>query len=344
MDGRSLKEVPFAGGVAYEVVDESTKQQLALALYGLWQIPVRPGHALRFPGPNPVSVESKHVDWIRDSVYVAGEKTDGERYLLMMLEFDGKQLACLVNRKMEFFVVSGWSPATECFRGTLVDAEMVKTGTVFTLMIFDLICLCGEYHAQRSFDDRYEQQKRFLRMVGHPALFCVTIKCWYSLQQLGDLKKVIQMPQSKTDGVIFMPTRLPVKTWRHDELLKWKPAHLVTIDFRVVRGEERSIYEFKLYDTAAKQDVIAQNNFGMEDCVLKALMDYEIGQKGSAIVECGFMWDSSLRGVEGMWVPRKVRMDKSFPNNVTTFHNTRKTIRDNVTLEAIAEAAGHPMV
>ena len=44
-----------------------------------------------FPGPQPISIEYKHFPILRNSEYFVCEKTDGERYMMVALLFEGKR-------------------------------------------------------------------------------------------------------------------------------------------------------------------------------------------------------------------------------------------------------------
>ncbi len=58
-----------------------------------------------FPGPQPISVEYKHFPIIKKGDYVVCEKTDGERYMMVALYFEGKKKCIFVNRAFNMFQV-----------------------------------------------------------------------------------------------------------------------------------------------------------------------------------------------------------------------------------------------
>ena len=55
----------------------------------------------RFPGSQPVSVESGDIDKLRSNMFMVALKTDGVRFLLLMMMLDDEPRAIMISRSMD---------------------------------------------------------------------------------------------------------------------------------------------------------------------------------------------------------------------------------------------------
>lgn len=97
------------------------------------------GEHARFPGSQPISLMSNHLQSLKESSYFVCEKSDGVRYLLLIHDSQRVDTAkyakvFLVNRKFEFVPIKGLDILFESENGkkyleymnnTLLDGELV---------------------------------------------------------------------------------------------------------------------------------------------------------------------------------------------------------------------------
>ncbi|GBP51939.1 mRNA-capping enzyme [Eumeta japonica] len=118
----------------------------------------------------------------------------------------------------------------------------------------------------------------------------------------------------------FVIRNRPYKPGRCDEVLKWKPPHMNSIDFKlkIVKEEGTGILTRKVGHLYVGQ-------LDPPFATLKVTKD--VKHLDNKIVECKF--------VNNQWVVMRERTDKSFPNSFTTADAVWKTIRDPVTKEML---------
>ena len=64
-------------------------------LIQLWGLPKT---FKRFPGCQPISIERRHFPILKANQYVICDKTDGERFLLLIHRVNGENQCCLIDR------------------------------------------------------------------------------------------------------------------------------------------------------------------------------------------------------------------------------------------------------
>ncbi|KAI8075691.1 mRNA capping enzyme, catalytic domain-containing protein, partial [Thamnidium elegans] len=116
-----------------------------------------------FPGSQPVSFESKHLEDIQREDYFVCEKSDGVRYLLFFLHSSKGPASFLYDRnKYWYYVPNLLFPVrgreNEYLKDTLMDGELVldidQHKKTWRYLIFDLMVVNGSTIIQRSFSTR----------------------------------------------------------------------------------------------------------------------------------------------------------------------------------------------
>ena len=74
-----------------------------------------------FPGPQPISIERKHMPLLKNNDYVVCEKTDGVRNMVLIFTFNGKKVSLMINRALEMTEIKLKFPKTS-FDGTFTRA------------------------------------------------------------------------------------------------------------------------------------------------------------------------------------------------------------------------------
>lgn len=275
------------------------KQEVQAFIHEAWESP----ESDRFPGPQPVSIERRHFCEFKKRAYVACEKTDGTRHLLVCFEHEGRRVAFLVNRAFDLVPVSTMIP-----RGTLLDGELVsiknnETKPVF--LIHDAVRVKGTDLKRENLLDRLEAARTLLKSIVRSTKDPFDIRVKTMTPFPGPLPDLASFPW-ETDGLIFTPIHEPIRMGTHETLFKWKPRERITIDFQVRNGRELCVQEKGiLYKEAA----------------LHRGREFPDG----TIVECGY-------GDLG-WSVEKIRTDKTHANNRRTYFRTLINIRENIQLQ-----------
>jgi len=246
-----------------------------------------------FPGPQPISIERKHYVALRRQPYVVCEKTDGIRHMLVCFEHEGKKLCLLVDRAFHAMYTTLTVP-----RDTILDGELLDN----EFLVYDAIRVKGEDVRTLNLLERLEKARGVVKSILKLPSLRVTVKTMTPLENIQSI-----VLTEKSDGLIFTPINEPVRIGTHETLFKWKPRHLITIDFCVMNGKDLCIQERGI--GLRKQ---------AELCTGEDYMD-------GVIVECDYR--------EHGWTPVKVRMDKTYPNNRRTFDRTIVNLRENIQLE-----------
>ena len=330
----------------------------------------------RFPGSQPVSFERKHLQSVQRQTYFAAEKTDGMRYMLLIL---GDRGAFMVDRHFEMRSLSMRFPGPRSgtlLDNTLLDGELVVDTSLETnerkmrYLIYDACVVAGELVTGRSLTDRLAAVRRFVRApqsaaAGEP-LFTIDLKDYYGLEDLSWLFKHIAPSRGEhlftfvdenrrlrhgTDGIIFTPVDAPYRHGTDPLVLKWKPAEMNSVDFRLMaewRQEEGQglTPRFKLLVSDRGALVFyAWIAFSPED-YRRFRYDPKSDER---IVECVLdpnwvtieydptdpTWNRQRRPEGGGWRFLRVRDDKNEPNRLTTVQSVVKSIQDGVTKEEI---------
>ena len=257
-----------------------------------------PDH-MRFPGPQPVSIERRHFPLLKKQPYLVCEKTDGVRHLLASYA----EGVFLVNRAFVFEKVGVRVP-----KDTLLDGELVSSKTGKKLfMIYDAVRVKGEDVSQKPLTERLEAARKVIKAIIKTANapFEIRIK---TMWPLGAPTPDLDSFEYETDGLVFTPVNEPIQTGTHETMFKWKPRDRITIDFCLQNGEELFVQDRGVpYKEASLH-----------------LDNRRLDLPNGTIVECGY-------GNLG-WFVEKVRTDKTYANNRRTYFRTLVNLREAIEL------------
>lgn len=257
---------------------------------------------VRFPGPQPVSIERRHFPLLKRQPYVVCEKTDGVRHLLVSTP-DGT--VAIVNRAFNIEMVKIRIP-----KDTLLDGELVKAKNGRMLfMVYDAVRVKGENIQRLPLGQRLDRARAAVRTVikTASAAFEVRVKTMWSLGELPPLDSF----EYDTDGIVLTPVNEPIRIGTHETMFKWKPRERITIDFELKNGLELFVQD---RGVPYKE---AELNLGNTRADLP----------DGTIVECGY-------GELG-WFVEKIRTDKTHANNRRTYFRTIINIRENIQLQEL---------
>lgn len=256
-----------------------------------------------FPGPQPVSIERRHIPLLRKDPYVVCEKTDGVRFVFISFKHNGKRICTFVNRNLEFYVVP-----VKIMKDTVLDGEVVKCNDgKWVYMVYDAVC-------DGDFSERYSVAKSTISKIMKVATdpIRIILKSFYPIDDIKTLCNY-QFPYI-TDGLVFTPINEPIKIGTHETMFKWKPLAKNTIDFQMKLRHDGKWGMYLQEKGALIYET--ETEIGMCDSQF---------YKEDIIVECMYMPEHN-----NMWLPIKIREDKNFPNARRTFWRTMINLREDV--------------
>lgn len=280
--------------------------------------------APRFPGPNPVSLDTSHFAKLRGEPYYICEKTDGVRFLMLVCMLPPHapsttpiKLVALVDRAFNAYILPMRHVPKAMYQGTLLDGELVwnRAAEAWEFLIFDAMSVSGIPVINCTLPDRLRAAKRALGSYAHTAghdPVQLALKTFVPCSQFEDAERHLHSAQGKyaTDGVILTPALTPVVYGRHMGMFKVKFASKHTVDFLV--GAD-----------------------GRQLCVFDAGRHVQVGTLGSAaspgtIAECCLAQPD-----QGVWQLVTVRTDKKTANDMFTYQKTLLNMKENLTLEHV---------
>lgn len=202
-----------------------------------------------FPGPQPISIERKHLGIFKKNEYLVCAKTDGVRHFLCCFTFGELKICALVNRAFDIRLVSLTVP-----RDTLLDGELI--GNEF--IVHDSVCIKGVDFRSRPLNERLEEARKMAKFIIPTETMRVRIKNMVPMARVSEIHL-----SPLDDGLIMTPVAEPIRMGTHLTMFKWKPLDRITIDFFVDTNKNLCI-----------QNRIIQKNF---EC-----------KTSNCIVECSF--------------------------------------------------------
>ncbi|KAE8286682.1 mRNA-capping enzyme Polynucleotide 5'-triphosphatase [Larimichthys crocea] len=309
-----------------------------------------------FPGAQPVSMDRQNLRFLEQKPYKvswkAGRHTTKETTMTRvsksyivgyMMLINGKNEVFMVDRDNSIFHIANLEfPFRKDPRvhlaNTLLDGEMiidkVNGQPVPRYLIYDIIKYNGQPVGQCDFGIRLlciEKEIISPRMekmkIGQidktKEPFSVRNKPFFDIHASRKLLEgsFTSQVSHEVDGLIFQPCGR-YKAGRCDDILKWKPPNLNSVDFRLkitkVGGEGLIPQTVGL---------LYVGSYDMPFANMKA--SKELKQYDNKIIECTF--------ANNTWVFMRQRVDKSFPNSYDTAMAVCKSIREPVTKEILLE-------
>ncbi|XP_044283809.1 mRNA-capping enzyme isoform X2 [Varanus komodoensis] len=270
-----------------------------------------------FPGAQPVSMDEQNIKLLEQKPYKVSWKADGTRYMMLI---DGKNEVYMIDRDNSVFHVSALEfPFRKDLRAhldnTLLDGEMiidkVNGQVVPRYLIYDIIKFNGQPVGDCDFNIRLSCIEKEIVCPRHDKM------------KTGQIDKA-QEPFSVRNKPFFdiHAAKKKYKPGRCDDILKWKPPSLNSVDFRL--KITRFVGEGLLPQTVG---LLYVGGFERPFAQIKVTKDLK--QYDNKIIECKFENDS--------WVFMRQRIDKSFPNAYSTALAVCNSIRHPVTKEILFE-------
>ena len=302
------------GLVLDRVDDESVRQQLSATMRDMANDDA-PGP--RYPGPNPVSLDSSHFHTLRASPYYICEKTDGVRYALVCcLAADDvgevRKMCVLVDRALTAYLLPLRKVPKAMFQGTLLDGELVhnKRSGEWEYLVFDAVCVSGVPVLDSTLVGRLEAAHHALRVYARDPADPVALKLkpFFPARCIDEFEAHMERVSEEydIDGVILTPAVPAVIYGRHMQMFKVKRHADHTVDFLVAGdGMSLAVFDRGVHKTVGHLDRAATPG---------------------SIVECSRVGD-------GVWAVVRVRTDKSTANDAYTYHKTLLNMRERLTVQ-----------
>lgn len=298
-----------------------------------------------FPGAQPVSMTRENMKYLVDMPYMVSWKADGTRYMLLI---EDRDKTYFIDRDNSVFQIHGITfPDSADYRekhlkDTLCDGEMVidtdpELGTKLPrFLIYDIIVINGTNRILRKdFKMRFDAIKEQVVDVRHRAThagiinrarepFGIRRKDFYNLSAT---EKVMNMNTGhEHDGLIFQPIPLPYTGGQCDHILKWKPPHLNSIDFKCQVA--------KITEMGCLPETYAMMYVGGHPPVMFAKQQLKRSQISAFREYDGKIVECTL-GSDRQWKVLRIRTDKSHPNSHRTAESVLKSIMEPVTKDFV---------
>ena len=332
-----------------------------------------------FPGAQPVSFASYHLEELKQRDYYVCEKSDGIRVMMYFTEGNpGQEVHYLIDRKNDYYYVEGLhfpipgEDLQKFHKETVIDGELVNDrlpngGTQLKYLVFDCLIVDGQSLIDRPLDKRlaYFRErvnapyqallKRFPEEVQYMP-FLLEFKSFqlgYGAEMM--FKDVLPKLPHGNDGLIFTCRTTPYHYGTDKHILKWKPSDINTIDFQLNM-------EFPLMEPDA-DDIAAGVTEPFTDYDAKPLFHLSCQGRNNSVEYYAEMyvsdeeWEAlkalnepledrivecaSEQTSEGgrRWRYHRFRDDKKGPNYIEVVEKTMESIRDPVDQERLIKAA-----
>ncbi|KAK9842283.1 hypothetical protein WJX81_004542 [Elliptochloris bilobata] len=317
---------------------------------------------LFFPGSQPVSLARSNIGLLDERRYWVTWKADGTRYMLLLCHWG----VYIIDRSFQIRRVQMRFPGRSAKgkpRGvhhmTLLDGELVVDTDVTTgkltrrFLAYDLMTLNTHSVTKRAFKERFAMLEKEvmeprraeriemerarasasaasgLRYEYGSELFSVRRKDFWPLFRARTLlEKFIPALCHETDGLIFQGYEDHYKPGTCEELLKWKFAHLNSVDF-MFRSTAAGPELYLLETRKNRPRGLAL----LQGAVVTFPGDEDPRHLEGRIVEC--TWDAEA----GAWVFLRERTDKNTPNAYHVYEKVMQSIDDNITEDDLLAAA-----
>lgn len=311
------------------------------------------------------------------------EKSDGLRVLVLIVvpPATGQQEVYLIDRKNNYYQVHNIvlphydpkSPAAAATSGlltnTILDGELVidrigPNKTKLRLLLFDCLVFHGDNIMRRPLGRRYARLRSHLlppyqsylknnKMAKVNSPFEVQVKAMdlaYGIETV--FRHRMRHLEHQSDGLIFTCFMSGYTPGTDQKILKWKPPHENTIDFKL---QLRFPPDLEKDPTGATPNYTAKPFFlllqhvtGEEhepfDYLDMSNREWERWKKSGEqlddrIVECAWHTPAANNPHECTWHITRIRDDKQYANHKSTVNRILESIKDGVTQEELIEMA-----
>lgn len=285
-----------------------------------------------FPGGQPVSFTSPHLHILTSKPFLVCEKSDGVRFLLLFADTasdnnGSEPVVFLIDRNWRVWGFEGMRCPGDAGPDTLLDGELVRDRNGnYAYLIFDILLYAGQ-------DVTANRLHRRLQFINNhvvnttnnssSAFFPIALKRFYKpygIQEL--LDRIIPGQAHANDGLIFTPVDEAYQSGSWQSLLKWKPAELNSVDFKLAPDGLTLLVSYGPSNEVGDR---AHEPFSRSENEALARLDTPHPDLVNQILEC------TLRDFESnTWMFQRVRTDKTVANDRQVTRNILRSIMDRV--------------
>ncbi|KAM0671901.1 subunit alpha of mRNA capping enzyme [Ordospora colligata] len=315
----------------------------------------RAKHREKFVGSHPITLTLENINLLLTEDFLVCEKSDGVRALLLIINYMDKNRAYLYDRKNDFYELDIRIP----FNSTvLIDGEVfLESNTINTYAIFDCLIYEGvsqisknlykrlgyaqmfleamykEYETSKSVPKDDDRKRVHIQITNESPPICFYVKQMLKGYGFWEIYKKIPELKHGNDGLIFTPVNEAYCVGKRGEILKWKPASLNTMDFKMVRhSKDSNIYDLICIGKRGKEMVFDQF---LSTNIHESNLDGVIGE--FLYDADGYYWDfDELVLRKGGWKLYKTRLDKDSPNNIKVVCNILESLKDDLSIEKLS--------
>lgn len=297
----------------------------------------------KFIGSHPVSLTHANARTLITDDFLVCEKTDGIRAMLLV----SGGVLYLYDRKNVLYRTRYVMNTKKMF---LLDGELYREGEAFLFAAFDILIYEDEDQTHLGLLARLERAYAFTRSIEkNPALLLVSSDSSHSkfriitkqmAKSYGFYEILDGIPNlaHENDGLIFTPVADRYMLNARSRTLKWKPPHLNTVDFVIMKSIFP--YTYDLYGAIAEnQQRPARRTGEGGECLRKFATYYAGADQTEVDGKVGeFRYNSEKEVVNmddysasrGGWELYKIRTDKNTPNNIKVILDVMDSIKNNI--------------
>lgn len=301
------------------IIPQHQKQHIITKFNSLFYQREKPRHQLLNPLIKPVNFKMRVFNEMNK--YAITDKADGVRQMVFIAE-DGIYL--LFPNKF----VSKYSNNTiPQLVNTVYDAEIIDNyQNQRVILLFDILIYKNRDVRNASFSDRWteyvlrsNQQNNLLKFNIHLKHYLFP-KDGTIFDRAGSILLNVKEKGIPNDGLIY--NHLDDRYDRNAIIYKWKPIHLLTIDFMVVEDADAERKTFKLY-IRTKDGLVHYKNLVFQPT------SEDISLINNSIVE--FTYSNERKS----FIPLRIRNDKIDPNFIHVADDVYNDIMNPITEDTI---------
>lgn len=284
-----------------------------------------------FPAPQPVSIIKNELHTkLNIFNYCVCVKSDGDRYLMFCLKYEGKNKCYFVNRIFDFIEIPILFDNDNIYDMTLFDGELViDSDNKCLYVIHDCFSFLGSNLMTENFLVRYQKVPLFISKIkdywksaNSIAVNIVSKKFFKFKNEMEEMVEYAKTVNYPVDGYIFTPVDIGVGIYTQYTLFKWKSLN--TFDFKIV-NKDNYLIALIIYNGKLNSYAGISINSDKGKLFLDKLL--KLSFKDGDIVECVY------NKIEETFHPYRIRKDKKNPNGYKCIKATLLNVIEDITIE-----------